>query len=159
MKTSQDETDLFPAFAAVEAEENQQRRLAERERRLQEHRISMAVCWPEWTGPVAGGPGASAFCEVDGLDAFGLTHGERRYHYMAPCRIESVSPDGLTIIAVVDYDRPCPCADLYNGERLRLDITEVWPPVWLLSALRRGQPTRSTTATPIPARVHEEVAA
>ena len=66
---------------------------------------------------------------------------------MAPCRIESVSPDGLTIIASVEYDRPCSCADLYNGERLRLDLTEVWPPVWLLSAQRHEQQNRAAATT------------
>ena len=92
------------------------------------------------------GPGTSGFCEVNTPDAFSLTHGERRYQYMAPCRIESVSPDGLTIIALVEYDRPCSCADLYNGERLRLDLTEVWPPVWLLSAQRHEQQTNAAIA-------------
>ena len=58
---------------------------------------------------------------------------------MAPCRIESVSPDRLTVIAVVDYDRPGWCCDRYNGERLRLDITEVWPPVRMLAAQRHRE--------------------
>jgi hypothetical protein len=145
MKPIQNETELFPAFTAAEAKESQQRHAAERERSIREHRTNMAVCWPEWTGPVAGGPGASGFCEVDGLDAYSLRHGERRYHYMAPCRIESVSLDGLTIIAVVEYHEPGSCRDLYNGERLRLDITDVWPPVWLLSAQRRNLYSNAAT--------------
>lgn len=137
MKAYQDDTDLFPAFAQAEVEAGQRRCAAARERHLAEHREHLASCWPEWRGPVANGSDTSGFCEVNTLDAFSLTHGERRYHYMAPCRIESVSTDGLTILAVIEYQRPCPCADLYNGERLRLDLTEVWPPVWLLSARRR----------------------
>ena len=151
MKAHVDDTELFPAFAQAEAEENQRRRAFEREHRLAEHREHLALCWSEWRGPVANGPDTSGpdtsgFCEVNTLDAFSLTHGERRYHYMAPCRIESVSPDGLTIIAVVEYPRPCPCADLYNGERLRLDLTEVWSPVSLLSAQRHEQQTNAATA-------------
>ncbi len=146
MKAFVDDTELFPAFVQAEAEESQRRRAVERERRLAEHREHLALCWSDWRGPVANGPGTSGFCEVNTPDAFSLTHGERRYHYMAPCRIESVSPDGLTIIAVVEYHRPCPCADLYNGERLRLDLTEVWPPVWLLSAQRHEQRTNAVTA-------------
>lgn len=138
------ETALFPAFAQAEADETRARQTDERVRRVAEHRESMKVCWPEWSGPVAGGSGAggsgaSGFCEVHTCGVHSLTHGSSRYHYMAPCRIESVSPDGLTIIAVVDYDRPGWCKDRYNGERLRLDITEVWPPVWLLAARRREQ--------------------
>ena len=146
MKAHQDDTELFPSFAQAEVEEGRRHRAAARARQLAEHREHLALCWPEWRGPVANGPGASGFCEVNTLDAFSLTHGERRYHYMAPCRIESVSADGLTIMAVVEYQRPCPCADLYNGERLRLDLTEVWPPVWLLSERRREPHGEAVTA-------------
>ena len=131
------ETALFPAFARAEADETRARQTDERVRRVAEHRESMKVCWPEWSGPAAGGSGASGFCEVHTCGVHSLTHGGSRYHYMAPCRIESVSPDGQTIIVVVEYDRPGWAQDRYNGERLRLDITEVWPPVWLLAARRR----------------------
>ena len=137
--TQHDPTGLFPAFAQAEAEEARQRQAADRERSVKEHRASMKFCWPEWTGPVAGGPGASGFCEVHSLTAYSLTHGEGRYHYMAACRIESVSADGLTIVAVVEYDESVWCRDRYNGERLRLDITDVWPPCRLLRALRDEQ--------------------
>ena len=147
MKAHLENTELFPAFVQAEEREGQQRRAAEREQRLAEHREHLALCWSEWRGPVANGAGTSGFCEVNTLDAFSLTHGERRYHYMAPCRIESVSPDGLMIVAVIEYHRPCPCADLYNGERLRLDFTEVWPPVSLLSAQRHERQTRAATLT------------
>lgn len=138
MKAIHQETDLFPAFARAEAQEGERRRAVERERRLREHRESMKCCWPEWDGPVANGHGTSAFCEVGDLLAYSLTHGQRRYHYTAPCRIESVSADGLTIIGVVEYSASSPCSH-HNGERLRLDITEVWPPVFLLSEQRRKQ--------------------
>ena len=134
--TRHDPTELFPAFAQAESEEDQQRQIAVRQRQIEEHRHSMKFCWPEWTGPVANGPGTSGFCEVHSLTAYSLTHGEGRYHYMAACRIESVSADGLTVVAVVEYDESVWCRDRYNGERLRLDITDVWPPCRLLRARR-----------------------
>ncbi len=138
--------ELFPAFAQAEADEHERRRAADRERRIHEHREHLALVWPEWAGPVAGGPGTSAFCEVDTPDTFSLTHGERRYHYMAPCRVESVSADGLTIIAVVEYTNPGWCRDRYNGERLRLDFTEAGPPRAMLRAERDEQPHAATAA-------------
>lgn len=139
MKATQDEhTELFPAFVQAEAEENECRRAIERENRIREHRACMKCRWSEWDGPVANGPGTSAFCEVGYLLAYSLTHDQRRYHYMAPCRIESVSADGLTIIGVVEYPASSSCSH-HNGERLRLDITEIWPPVRLLSEQRREQ--------------------
>ena len=141
-----DPTELFPAFAQAEADEHQRRRAAEREQRIRAHRDHLAILWPEWTGPVAGGPGASGFCDVDSLDAFSLTHGERRYHYMAPCRVESVSADGLTVVAVVEYTNPGWCRDRYNGERLRLDFPEVGPPRSMLRAGGDEQPPRAATA-------------
>ncbi len=146
--TRHDSTELFPAFAQAEADEGQRRRAAERERRIHEHRDHLAIIWPEWAGPVAGEPGPSGFCEVDSLDAFSLTHGERRYHYMAPCRVESVSADGLTIFAVVEYTNPGWCRDRYNGERLRLDFTEVGPPRAMLRTGRDEQQRAATTAAP-----------
>lgn len=148
MSATQHDTELFPAFAQAEVDEGQHRRAAERERRIRAHRDQLATVWPEWVGPVAGGFGPSGFCEVDTLDAFSLTHRERRYHYMAPCRVESVSADGLTIIAVVEYTNPGWCRDRYNGERLRLDFTEVGPPRAMLRHERDEQPRAATTAEP-----------
>ena len=127
---------MFPAFAQAAADDHQRRLAAERERRIRAHRDHLATVWPEWAGPVAGGPGPSSFCEVESLDAFSLTHGERRYHYVASCRVESVSADGLTVIAVVEYTNPGWCRDRYNGERLRLDFIEVGPPRAMIRAER-----------------------
>ena len=148
MKATQHDTELFPAFAQAEAVGHQRRSAAERERHIREHRDHLATVWPEWAGPVAGGLGASGFCEVDTLDAFSLTHGERRYHYMAPCRVESVSTDGLTIIAVVEYTNPGWCRDRYNGERLRLDFTEAGPPRAMFRTERDEQLRAATVAEP-----------
>ncbi len=95
----------------------------------------MSCCWSEWHGPRVE-ESVHGRCSVHTCIAYNLTHGENRYHYMAPCRIESISEDGNTIIAVVDYPTEgvthagiIACARNYNGERLRLDITEVWAPV------------------------------
>ncbi len=155
MKATHDNTEWFPAFARAEAQQEERRRADLRQRQLADHRASMKTCWPEWTGPVAGGNGTSGFCEVHSCGVHNLTHGETRYHYMAPCRIESVSADGLTVIAVVEYDRPGWCQDRYNGQRLRLDLIDVWPPVWLLIAQRRGEPSRADALVP----AHLEAAA
>ena len=152
MKATHDETALFPAFAQAEAQQSEWRYADERVRQIADHRASMKVCWPEWRGPAAGGGGTSGFCEVNSCVVHNLTYGDTRYHYMAPCRIESVSTDGLTVIAVVEYDRPSWCRERYNGERLRLDITEVWPPVWLLGAQRRKP---GSGAAPLPFRQQE----
>ena len=143
-----DSTELFPAFAQAEAEEDQQRQVAIRQQRIEEHRSSMKFCWPEWTGPLANGPGTSGFCEVHSLTVHSLTHGEHRYHYMAACRIESISLDGLTLIVVVEYDESVWCRDLYNGEKLRLDITDVWPPCRMLRAGRHERELAATDAQP-----------
>ena len=103
---------------------------------------------------MAGGPGTSAFCEVDTPDTFSLTHGERRYHYMAPCRVESVSADGLTIIAVVEYTNPGWCRDRYNGERLRLDFTEAGPPARHASSRARRAAARGHRRRTLPGPAH-----
>lgn len=139
-----DPTDLFPAFAQAEAEEDEQSQIAARKQQIEEHRRSMKFCWPDWTGPLADGSGTSGFCEVHSLTAHSLTHGEHRYHYMAACRIESISPDGLTLIVVVEYAKSVWCSDLYNGERLRLDITDVWPPCQMLRAERHERELAAT---------------
>ena len=135
-RDSRGETEFFPAFAQAEADATRQQQVSERTRRITGHRETMKMCWPEWDGPAANGSGTSRFCEVHACCVHSLTHNDTRYHYTAPCRIESVSPDGLTVVAVVEYDRTGWTQDRYNGERLRLDITEVWPPVRLLLAAR-----------------------
>ena len=124
---------LFPFIV-----QHDQARAAERDAgRVADHITFMRCCWPDWHGPKVD-PGIDGLCSVHECIVFNLTHNENRYHYMAPCRIESVSQDGLTVTAVIDYGPDSVCSH-YNGERLRLDITAVWPPVAHLIALHRQQ--------------------
>ena len=105
--------------------------------RIADHITFMRCFWPDWQGPRVE-DSVHGLCSVHNCIVFNLTHNENRYHYMAPCRIESVSEDGLTVTAVIDYGPDSVCSH-YNGERLRLDITEVWPPVARLIAMRHQQ--------------------
>lgn len=86
----------------------------------------MQNCWPDWDGPKAGGR-----CEVHKTMARNITQGASRYHYMAPCEILMEVDDEW--ICRIDYPPNTPCADLYNGQLLRLPITNIWPPVHILS--------------------------
>jgi hypothetical protein len=115
----------------VEAEraDEHKRRWAEIERR---HVQSMRLCWPEWDGPKVG-----ARCQVNQPVVFNITHGAKRYHAGASCVLEA--QDGEHWIARVDYAEGSKCAKLYNGERLRLGIYDIWPPVYELIEARRAQ--------------------
>lgn len=92
--------------------------------RIAYHLKSLRLCWPEWDGPKVGGR-----CEVDSCVVHSITHNERRYHYMAPCVL--LKEDGEYWTACVDYADGW-CKDTYNGELLRLHITEIWAPVHIL---------------------------
>jgi hypothetical protein len=93
--------------------------------RITRHIESMRCCWPYWQGPRVE-DSIHGRCSVHDTMAENLTTGRNQYHYMAPCRIESVSPDGMEIIGVIDYAPGSTCAWM-NGQRLRLPITNVWP--------------------------------
>lgn len=109
---------------------------ANTEARITRHLESLACCWPEWKGPRVE-HSIHGRCSVGSTICRNLTFGDDRYHYMAPCRIESISPDGRTITAVVEYESGSFC-EWMNGQRLQLDITEVWAPVAHLTALRHA---------------------
>ena len=98
---------------------------------LAHHIKTMRLCWPEWDGPKIG-----AKCQVESVIAYNVTHGEARYHYMAPCEI--VGEENGEWIARIEYPEGSPCAQLYNGEILRLPTTNVWPPVYALGAARKA---------------------
>ncbi len=124
-------TDLLPFIKQMDTEAAQQRQADQ----LQAHVESMRCCWPEWEGPRVE-DSVHGHCQVHSLTAHSLKYGDRRYHYMAHCRIESISKDGQTIIAIVGYPEDRPDLAHLNGDRLQLDLSEVWPPVHLLRALR-----------------------
>ncbi len=99
---------------------------------IQNQRDNLRCCWPEWAPEVGGR------CEVGGVICFSITHNDQRYHYGAPCRIIEISPDCETFVVEVDYPEGAGawCFGM-NGERLRLDITEIWAPTVLLHSLRK----------------------
>ena len=103
------DTDLFPSF--IEDAHRQ---------RIADHLSSMRRCRPEWDGPKAG-----LYCSVHTPIVHNVTHGESRYHYMAPCQL--IKQDGKGWLARIEYSSGH-CADLYNGEILRLELTDIWPP-------------------------------
>lgn len=107
---------------------------AEKESRLQrwereqdeENLRSMRACWPEWDGPKVG-----MRCEVRSTVVHDLTDNDLAYHYCAPVVLEE--HDGEYWIARVDYDKDCWAAKVYNGRKLRLRMSDIWPPVHDLS--------------------------
>lgn len=115
-----DAMDLFAdEIADLDREDKVRRRQADKDRT----RTSWKVCWPEWEGPKLGG-----WIEVGMPCVFNLTHGNIAYHYMAPCIIREIRDGGDTFIVEIQYASGH-CAKLYNGQMLRLDVTEVWAPV------------------------------
>lgn len=115
-------------FSAMDAKEKTDTR-ADQVRR---HRESMACCWEEWT---LGEGEHGDRVEVHSVFAFNVTQQAERYHYMAPCRVvETV--DSETLLVVIDYNPGSPCEHM-NGDTLRLDILDVWPPVARLISDRR----------------------
>jgi hypothetical protein len=113
---------------AAERAQERKRQWAEIERR---HMESMRLCWPEWDGPKVG-----ARCQVHQPVVFNITHGQKMYHAGASCVLEA--QDGDYWIARVEYLEGSRCAKLYNGQRLRLGIYDIWPPVYELIEARRA---------------------
>ena len=132
-------TDFFPEFAAAETKQAEDAAVARRRRQVEQQREHWRICWPEWDGPKVGGT-----CEVGQCIVHNLTHGGLRYHFCAPCKILTISEDGETFTVEIGYHADSPCAR-YNGEHLRLDITEVWAPVGELTARRK--PIQPPTVT------------
>jgi hypothetical protein len=113
---------------AAERAEERKRQWADIERR---HMESIRLCWPEWDGPKVG-----ARCQVHQPVAFNITHGQKMYHAGAPCVLEA--QDGDYWIARIEYAEGSQCAKLYNGQRLRLGIYDIWPPVYELREAREA---------------------
>lgn len=120
-------------FAEVEQEDR-------RREQVSQHLKNMRSGWREWPGPAVGG-----LIEVDSITAYSLTHGEERYYYCAPCRIVAIEDKGETFIAEIEYDEDSPrhCRN-QNGTRLRLDITEIWPPTRELWKARHARERMKT---------------
>ncbi len=137
MKPTDDGTPEFPAFLVEKEECAAKGKLEDRKTAIAYHRRILACCWPEWT-PAVGGR-----CGVGLPLVHSLTHNQRRYHYMAPCLIREIRDDGETFIVEVAYPPGTAndCDKRYNGEMLRLDITEIWAPVSELNEARDAAET------------------
>lgn len=125
----------FPAIQDFDAQVRAANARIFRREQVAAHRRSLQVCWPEWTPEVGGR------CEPCGAIVHNLTHGMPRYHAGAPCKIIECLPDQETFIVEIDYP-PGTVAHCFakNGERLRLDITELWAPVGILHPARYSKP-------------------
>jgi hypothetical protein len=101
---------------------------------------SMRCCWPEWEGPKVE-DSIHGLCSVGQCCVFSETHNSTRYHYCAPCRIIEVTDTHVR--AVINYPDSAPphCVEM-NGEILRLDRWQVWPPVDELLKLRHEEERR-----------------
>jgi hypothetical protein len=69
---------------------------------------------------------------------YSITNGKNGYYYMAPCRIISISDDGLEVIAEIAYEEDSTCYHM-NGNQLKLKITDVWAPVRMLNDSIKNQ--------------------
>ena len=128
------ETPFLPGFIDYEQAEEIKRHCCT----FRDHLKAMRNCWPDWLGPRIG-DGINEMIEVHTCVVFSETHNENRYHYMAPCRLIEIGPRFEWFRAVVEYDDNAPehCRD-DNGEILRLDPKEIWPPTRLLLDISRA---------------------
>ena len=126
---------MLPLFDALDAEEKARRHQGS----IEAHQRSMRACWPEWEGPRVE-DSVHGRCSVGQCIVFSETDGENRYLYCAPCRILEIGPGMAWVRAVVDYPPDAaPWVLHHNGTVVKMDITEVWPPVAELSAMRKSE--------------------
>lgn len=94
------------------------------------HLALIRACWPEWPGPAAG-----LMAEVCSVMAFSISRQRKWYAYLAPVRLEDW--EGGWFVGVVEYPPSAPphCLEA-NGERLRLAVTDIWPPSRTLAEAR-----------------------
>jgi hypothetical protein len=125
-------TPVFEFFAQEELARQKVEKENDLADEIKRHWESLRLCWSEWNGPKVDPTSIDGYCSVDTTVVYSITHGENRYHYMAPCRIISASEDLLWFEVEVEYKKDCHCAH-YNGERLKLHITDVWAPVYKIN--------------------------
>ena len=108
------------------------RQLQEKEKakRYVEQKRMWQLCW-QWDGPKIGEP-----LEVDSVCAKNIK-GETAFYYCAPCIAEKEIEPGKWI-ARIEYsdDAPEHCQEM-NGEKLVLEITDIWAPVNYLKQKER----------------------
>ena len=142
-----DATPFFPSFEAGERDLAQVAAETQRAQRVQEHRKSMRICWPDWDQNLS--PGAQVEC---GTCIATRVDGTVLYAYTAPCKIIEVTDENETFVVEIDYSeqslKASPWLGQQNGTRLRLDICELWVPVRILQDAREKQKeTASVTLT------------
>lgn len=98
-----------------------------RDEETKEHIESMRTCFPDWHGPKVT-DNCDGYCEVEGYCC-----GGRFLH--APVLITRVSLYIIEGVIAYEPDAPDYCRS-ENGTPLRLHITDIWPPVWLLNPLK-----------------------
>ena len=130
---------FFPSFEAGANEIALAAAATERAQRVQEHRESMRVCWPDWDQNLS--PGAQIEC---GTCIATRVDGSVLYAYTAPCKIIEVTDNDETFIVEIDYSeeslKASPWLRRQNGTRLRLDICELWVPVRILQKQQEFKP-------------------
>lgn len=91
---------------------------------ITEHIESMRLCFPEWHGPKVAA-GSDGLCEIQGYCTGGRFLG---------AKVCITRVDGYLIEGVIAYE-PCDPEHCLsnNGIPLRLHITDIWPPVWILN--------------------------
>lgn len=132
---SMSDTPMFDLFIQADTISQKAKEQSDLEQRIEEHRKSLKICWPEWNGPVIDSNSIDGYCSVNTCIVYSITHQENRYHYMAPCKIVSISNDGLNIKCEVEYPKGSSC-EHYNGERLQLHFLEIWAPTSLINKHR-----------------------
>lgn len=125
-------TPVFNLFAQEWEEADEIKKQDDLADEIDRHWKMMRLCWSEWEGPVVDPNSINGYCQVHHITVYSITHKENRYHYMAPCRILSISKDLIWLEVEVEYEENSHCAH-YNGERLKLHITDVWAPVYMIN--------------------------
>ena len=126
------DTPMFDFFIKEEAVATAQKIIHEDEEEVKNHRKILKICWPDWDGPLVDYESIDGYCEVGKPIVHSITDEKNLYCYMAPCRITSISDDGLEVIAEIAYEENSTCYHM-NGNQLKLHITEVWAPVAMIN--------------------------
>jgi len=125
-----------PIFDFFDQEEKTLAATKEKEdlkKEIENHHKFLRMVWKEWDGPKVDSTTIGGYCSVHSPIVHSITHNEQRYHYMAPCRIDSISDDCTEFEVTIEYEKGSTC-EHYNGERLRLHILEVWAPTQMIIA-------------------------
>jgi hypothetical protein len=126
-----EQTPMFDCFVEMEKTNEEKAARLARLKTIEDHYNSLKLCWKEWNGPKVSDT-IDGYCSVNTPIVYSITDKCNRYHYMAPCKILTISPDGETLEVEIKYCPSSTCAH-YNGTILRLDITDVWAPTSMIN--------------------------